>query len=55
VRVFANQPARAMKSLQLAFEKGFSPGRAKLDPELSALHAKPEFERLVAEYLDKNN
>jgi len=53
VRVLANQPAQAMKSLRMAFEKGLSPGRAKLDPELNALHAKPEFQMLVAEYLDK--
>jgi tetratricopeptide (TPR) repeat protein len=53
VRVLANQSAQAMKSLRMAFEKGFSPGRAKLDPELNTLHAKSEFQMLVAEYLDK--
>jgi Flp pilus assembly protein TadD len=53
VRVLANQSAQAMKSLRMAFEKGFSPGRAKLYPELNTLHAKSEFQMLVAEYLDK--
>ena len=55
VWLLANQPAQAMKSLRLAFEKGFSPGRAKLDPELTTLHGKPEFQRLLADYLDKNS
>jgi Flp pilus assembly protein TadD len=54
VCVVANQPAQAMNSLRLAFEKGFSPRQAKLDPELSPLQGKPEFQKLVAEYLDKN-
>ena len=55
VWVLANKPTQAIKSLRLALDKGFSPRRAKLDPDLSPLHGKPEFQRLVAEYLDKNN
>jgi len=54
VYVLAKKPAEAMKSLRLAFEKGFSPGRANLDPELSPIQGRPEFQKLVAEYLDKN-
>ena len=55
VYVLAKQPAQAMNSLRSAFEKGFSPGRAKLDLELSPIQGKPEFQKLVAEYLDKKS
>jgi serine/threonine protein kinase/tetratricopeptide (TPR) repeat protein len=55
VRALANQQAEAMNSLRLAFEKGISPRQAKLDPELKSLQGRPEFQKLVAEYLNKSN
>jgi tetratricopeptide (TPR) repeat protein/class 3 adenylate cyclase len=55
VRALANQQAEAMSSLRLAFERGISPRQAKLDPELKSLQGRPEFQKLVAEYLNKSN
>ena len=55
VWVLANKPTQAIESLRSALDKGLSPERARLDPELSPLHGKPEFQRLVSEKLDKNS
>jgi tetratricopeptide (TPR) repeat protein len=55
VRVLAKQPTQAIKSLRLAFEKGLSVKQAKLDPELKSLQGRPDFQQLVAEYVNKNN
>lgn len=55
IQALANKPADSMKTLQLAFEKGFSPRQAKLTPDLRSLQSRPEFQNLVAEYLAKND
>ena len=54
VLVLANQPTQAIKTLRLAFEKGISARQAKLDPELKSLQGRPDFQQLVAEYLNKS-
>jgi tetratricopeptide (TPR) repeat protein len=53
VRLAAKQPKLAMEKLRLAFQKGYSPQQAELDPELSTLQSNPEFQELVNEFLDK--
>jgi serine/threonine protein kinase/tetratricopeptide (TPR) repeat protein len=53
ILALANQPGQALKSLR--FEKGISPRRAKLDPELRILQGRAEFQNLASEYLVKSN
>jgi tetratricopeptide (TPR) repeat protein len=47
VRAFAGQPQGALEALRYAFERGYPPDEAMIDPELSILHSSPEFERLI--------
>lgn len=50
VYALANRPDDAMKSLRLAFEKGYSVQEAQNDPELGALQTRSEFGKLVAQF-----
>jgi tetratricopeptide (TPR) repeat protein len=47
VRSLAGQTNGALKALRQAFEKGYPPEEANVDPELDRLRNDPEFERLI--------
>lgn len=53
VRLADKKPKLAMEELRSAFQKGYSPQQARLDPELSALQTDPEFQELMNEFFDK--
>ncbi len=50
VRTLAGQTREALKSLRLAFEKGYAVSDALGNPELNALESLPEFKQLVADF-----
>jgi len=54
VQTMTGKPEEALKSLRLAFEKGYSAQEAWNDPELQKLQALPQFLKLVNEFTKKN-
>jgi serine/threonine protein kinase/Flp pilus assembly protein TadD len=54
IRGIAKQPTAALESLRAALEKGYSPERAKLDPDLESLRAEPAFGKLFADASKKD-
>jgi eukaryotic-like serine/threonine-protein kinase len=53
VYALANRPDDALKSLRVAFQKGYSVQEAQNDPELATLQGRKEFGQLVAEFATK--
>jgi eukaryotic-like serine/threonine-protein kinase len=50
VRTLAGQPREALKSLRVAFEKGYAVSYALGNPEFDTLENLPEFKELVADF-----
>lgn len=55
INALANRLPEALKSLQEALTKGYSPGEAISDPELKALRQQPEFQTIVKPFLPKGS
>ena len=47
VRALAGQPQGALDALRYAFQKGYPPEEAIIDPELSGVRSSPQFEDLI--------
>jgi Flp pilus assembly protein TadD len=55
VETLSNRPADAIKTLRLAFQKGYAPENVLSDPELDALKPRPDFNALLKEFSKKSN
>jgi Flp pilus assembly protein TadD len=55
VHAIAGKQTDALHSLGEAFQKGYKPEEAKNDPELKALRANPQFDKLLNEFSRKAN
>jgi len=55
VHTLANRPEDALKDLREAFQKGYSTGEARTDPEFESLRHRPEFANLLAEFVPQRN
>lgn len=55
IYMIAQQPRLAIESLRMAFEKGYSPKLARVDPEFRSLWGNPDFQKLVGEYSTTSN
>src|SRR5262249_49109758 len=55
IHTIAGKQVEAIQSLREAFQKGYTPEEAKNDPDLRALRAIPEFNRLLQEFSRKPN
>ena len=55
VKTMIGKPEDALKSLRLAFEKGYPAQEAWNDPELQKLQALPQFLQLVNQFAKKNH
>lgn len=53
IEALAGNSDEALNCLRQAFEKGYPPGEARIDPELSGIRGRPEFQRLVMAFSDK--
>jgi serine/threonine protein kinase/tetratricopeptide (TPR) repeat protein len=55
VDTLSNRPADAIKTLRLAFQKGYAPENVLSDPELDVLKPRPDFNALLKEFSKKSN
>jgi adenylate cyclase len=55
IHAIAGKQPDALESLREAFQKGYTPEQARNDPELKALRASPQFDKLAQEFSRKVN
>jgi tetratricopeptide (TPR) repeat protein len=55
IRIIAKETSKALASLRLALEKGYSPKLVQADPEFNSLWSDSNFEKLMKQYSGGSN